>query len=101
MYIHQVETCNDNKCNKVKCYKRHPRQCRYQQECRRRNICLYKHESTENQNSELIAEMEILKCKVGEYEAHIHKLEEENNRLKLESEKQSEHIEYRKKRNWI
>ena len=43
-YIHAKEVCSKLKCKTKRCSKRHPKTCRYGDKCKRRTVCLFKHD---------------------------------------------------------
>ena len=43
-FEHFKTNCNKYACKDKKCFKRHPKKCRYQEKCRRKSCCLYKHD---------------------------------------------------------
>ena len=44
LFIHHKTICIVKACRDKKCMDRHPKQCRYEDQCRRRTSCLYRHE---------------------------------------------------------
>ena len=52
-YVHPKETCTNKTC-KQNCNKRHPKRCRYGDECKRAENCAYSHsvslEKNKNKN---------------------------------------------------
>ena len=70
IFKHVTEECDDRKCNRKTCQKRHIKLCRYGNGCRRQLTCEYKHKA----NSEEAG----LKSKIKELEETIKNLVEEN-----------------------
>ena len=72
-YAHPKVACTVDNCRDNKCPKRHPKNCRYKDLCRRRATCLYKHGSVTNdismgkvQNKALLIDIKELKEKLAE-----------------------------------
>ena len=74
-FIHHQSDCTNFACKDKQCSNRHPKDCRYKEECRRRSRCVYKHTiqkvclQTNSTNSE-----------------EIEKLQDTNHKLKSEIE---------------
>ena len=49
-YVHPKEVCQKSFCKGKKCFRRHPKSCRYKQHCRRGSNCLYMHAVARNSN---------------------------------------------------
>ena len=71
-YFHPSEICKHSSCRNKNCKSRHPKQCRYGDLCRRRSICVYKHDDVNKseyfkvcqENSVLKDEIENMKFKL-------------------------------------
>ena len=74
-FFHATLICRTDNCRERKCPSRHPKECRYKSNCRRKTYCLYKHDNdrleindfsakyrkVEAYNNTLISEIEVLK----------------------------------------
>ena len=89
-FIHPKTICIDKTCKDKNCVDRHPKQCRYEDQCRRRTSCLYKHkevnhteyETLESSNEHLKKEIQILKFNLDKIKtklSNVSKQEEINN----------------------
>ena len=59
-FSHPETVCSRPSCRDKTCDNRHPKWCRYGDQCRRKTSCLYKHEESNN-NSPMIDETKALK----------------------------------------
>ena len=72
--FHSKVICSNDSCRDKSCRKRHPKQCRYKDLCRRRTICLYSHKElpiTElqkviSENENIKKEIKVMKEKLEE-----------------------------------
>ena len=69
-FKHVTEECNENKCSRKTCQKRHIKWCRYGVECRRLLTCEFKHKA--------YSEEAGLKSQIKELEETIENLVVEN-----------------------
>ena len=74
-YTHPKVNCAQIECKNKRCHKRHPKKCRYGDNCRRKSSCLYKHDlpSTPKPQSQEVGLSEVVKLKL-----EVEKLKEEN-----------------------
>ena len=83
-YFHSEIVCTETSCIDKKCYKRHPKLCRYKDICRRRQTCLYRHEENEDHKEKLIkleADNKALTDKLHEFTLKIEHTEKHNNEI--------------------
>ena len=93
-FEHPENKCTEESCRNKACRKRHPKQCRYKENCRRQTSCLYNHDDTkktmkEVENAEvrkLILEVETIKQENKQKLNDIKTLEDEINTLKRNGE---------------
>ena len=92
-FFHPTSVCLKDTCRDKDCPSRHPRQCRYRKNCKRKATCMYKHFNNvtkntttnakylkvEAENKKLTAEIEVLKANI---ETSQLKLSEVKNCLK-------------------
>ena len=71
-FEHPKNKCTEITCKSKSCRKRHPKQCRYKEQCRRQSSCLYNHEEL---NKVIELTLENLKNEIEE-------LKKQNNELK-------------------
>ena len=64
-YLLSTIICSNISCRDRKCLKRHPKLCRYKENCRRRTTCLYKHDENEGKYIKLEAENKALTEKIN------------------------------------
>ena len=74
-FKHVSEHC-EGRCDIKTCRKRHKKQCRFGEKCRRQTTCEYKNQTTDDEDS--------LKAKISILEATIKNLVEENKKEKAE-----------------
>ena len=74
-FKHVSEHC-EGRCGRKTCRKRHQKQCRFGEKCRRQTTCEYKHQTTDDEES--------LKDKISILEATIKNFVEENKKKKAE-----------------
>ena len=90
-YLHPKEICS-RKCNKNKCNKRHPKTCRYGEQCKRTDSCAYKH-SVHSKEAQSISEIEELKKEIEKLKEENKEILEKISDLKREIENKDKTIE--------
>ena len=73
-FKHPKTNCPKASCSNKSCQNRHPKPCRYKDQCRRKTSCLYRH-SKEEKDSKV--EIEELTKKVGCLKIEVDLLQEE------------------------
>ena len=99
-YFHPKDVCQEVNCNNKKCKKRHPKQCRYKDECRRRSLCMYSHESVIfseyqtilNENVTLKLDILNLKVKLKETVVQLKSVTEELENTSNQSDRYAEGV---------
>ena len=93
-YAHPKENCESSGCKNKECYKRHPKECRYGNKCRRESSCLYKHDTSASPcPSILSAELEDIKS----LKVDIESLKKENTEKQTKLSMLADEIEEFKK----
>ena len=64
--VHPSDICEKRHCKRESCPKRHPKTCRYNQNCRRGRNCMYLHVSVEKDS-----EKDFIKKKLGDIENEL------------------------------
>ena len=76
-YLHNSKICLKTQCKEKNCIKRHPKECRYKEKCKKGTNCLYRHDKTseskemsllKNLNKKLLKEITVLKLRLKETE---------------------------------
>ena len=83
-FIHPKTICIEEACRDKNCLDRHPKQCRYEDKCRRRLSCLYKHKemnhseyvTLKSSNEHLKKEIQMLKLNLEATKTKLSKQEE-------------------------
>ena len=89
-YNHPKENCQISYCKNKMCTKRHPKECRFGNKCRRKSLCLYKHDhsstpsSTPSNSESPVIEVE---------ETEVNKLKAEVEALKMENKEKREGVQ--------
>ena len=97
-FIHAKEVCSKPYCKSKKCFKRHPKNCRYGDKCKRRAECLFKHNAptphpllpAPKTHNPLSVPLPLPSCpgphttKEGKDESDNTKLKEDINNIKLD-----------------
>ena len=84
---HSFSVCQNKSCDK-KCQKRHPKECKYKDECKflQKGICSFSHDYNNAENENLESRMKALEesfaISKGESEAKIKHLEEEMEKIR-------------------
>ena len=103
-FLHNNEICQGG-CEYKKCTKRHPKTCRYQTNCRIKDKCAYKHESS-SPDEGLVDQIELLNDFIKDLQhenksinAKVLSLEKELGmmKLKFESTGEKNHVESKDK----
>ena len=87
---HSQINCTKYSCKDKTCTNRHPKKCRYKDQCRRRSTCLYSHEersdcetiSLVKENDFLKSEIALLKEKIEKTMKHMESMDDQLTRLK-------------------
>ena len=82
-FLHNNDICQGG-CEFKKCTKRHPKVCRYQSGCRRKEKCAYKHDSS-SPDEELNKQVNSLKSEVKSLESTIQKQKEDIKQMENET----------------
>ena len=76
---HPTNICPKTGCRDKACPNRHPKKCRYKDQCRRRSTCLYCHDKTFSQDEDsVVTEFNVLKAEVKKLVKDISILKAEN-----------------------
>ena len=83
-YKHVSEVCKTNDCKKVKCFRRHPKKCKFfflKNSCKFGKECGFSHESFVNSNADQI---EVVRREIDKIQKENDLIKKENEGLKTE-----------------